>query len=275
MARDASVCVLLCHRRRLTLCIHWDTKRDVFMTGQWFKGEADLGEGGLSPNGKLMACSFADFRRDPAVWQAISCPPFFTALAFFPTDTHTRLGYFVSDDHFVLPERASAGEGLPIQFSADAVEDPPSLWVVEQCLKTCPISDAFPTAYVLQETLYGDYHPGRELTEDDREWLKVAFPDAPWDSASSMGTAQPEIRHRTAGAWHLTMESWVDKTIFYADGVDLRGASWADIDQQGRLVFAREGRIYSADKDGVKELLDTNPFTFEEVPPPDWALEWP
>ena len=47
----------------------------------------------------------------------------------------------------------------------------------------------------------------------------------------------------------------------------LEGASWADIDQQGRLIYAREGRLYAFAKDreiGIADLnLDQPPSRLE------------
>jgi hypothetical protein len=41
---------------------------------------------------------------------------------------------------------------------------------------------------------------------------------------------------------------------FTFDGIDLRGASSADFDQRGRLIYARNGKVYA---DG-QELADFN-----------------
>lgn len=50
---------------------------------------------------------------------------------------------------------------------------------------------------------------------------------------------------------------------------------WADIDHRGRLLLAREGRIFVRDAAGERELIDLNPHTFQAVPPKKWATEWP
>jgi hypothetical protein len=56
-------------------------------------------------------------------------------------------------------------------------------------------------------------------------------------------------------------------------------ASWVDWDQQGRLVFARDGKIFAGDidKEGhlvERELTDLNSSKPEPIPAPDWAVNW-
>jgi hypothetical protein len=56
-------------------------------------------------------------------------------------------------------------------------------------------------------------------------------------------------------------------------------ASWADWDQQGRLVFARDGRLFSAqimDRGGIaeRELANFNPSRPVALPSPLWAQAW-
>ena len=56
-------------------------------------------------------------------------------------------------------------------------------------------------------------------------------------------------------------------------------ASWVDWDQQGRLVFARDGKIFAGDIDEEghlveRELTDLNSSKPEPIPAPDWAVNW-
>jgi hypothetical protein len=60
---------------------------------------------------------------------------------------------------------------------------------------------------------------------------------------------------------------------------NIERASWADWDQQGRLVVARDGKIFAAsinrDTDLTEKLLiDLNPCKPKPVPPPEWATKW-
>jgi hypothetical protein len=61
-------------------------------------------------------------------------------------------------------------------------------------------------------------------------------------------------------------------------GLDLDGADWADFDQQGRLVFAQNGKLFAAARVGqewqTQELADLRENKFEEVVAPEWAQIW-
>ena len=59
----------------------------------------------------------------------------------------------------------------------------------------------------------------------------------------------------------------------------LTGAEWADWDHQGRLVFARAGKILAQDSNAIgreppQELIDLTGNTFEAIEAPAWAKSW-
>ena len=56
-------------------------------------------------------------------------------------------------------------------------------------------------------------------------------------------------------------------------------AAQAEIDPQGRLVLARDGKLFVATvhEDAsltTVELADFNGMEFEAIPPPEWATHW-
>lgn len=56
-------------------------------------------------------------------------------------------------------------------------------------------------------------------------------------------------------------------------------ASWVDWDQRGRLVSARDGKIFAASIStdchlAEEQLADLNPSRREAVPAPEWATKW-
>ena len=62
-------------------------------------------------------------------------------------------------------------------------------------------------------------------------------------------------------------------------GMPFEAAFWADWDQQGRLVFTRQGKVFAGDLDErgrmvPRELADFNADTFEPREAPVWAREW-
>jgi hypothetical protein len=60
--------------------------------------------------------------------------------------------------------------------------------------------------------------------------------------------------------------------------VPIPGARWADWDQTGRLVFAKDGCLFSAElrRDGLREklLADLNPSKLRSMKAPEWATRW-
>jgi len=58
----------------------------------------------------------------------------------------------------------------------------------------------------------------------------------------------------------------------------LSDATWADFDQQGRLVLAKEGKLFAATLDNgdlkLTELADFNANKPDPQPAPDWAQKW-
>jgi hypothetical protein len=52
--------------------------------------------------------------------------------------------------------------------------------------------------------------------------------------------------------------------VILIDGHDLPRTTWADFDQHGRVVYARDGKLFTG-RD--RELADFNAMTPEPVPP--------
>jgi hypothetical protein len=53
-------------------------------------------------------------------------------------------------------------------------------------------------------------------------------------------------------------------------------ATWADWDQRGRLIVARDGRLlHWQSPDTAVDIEDFNPQTPTSMAPPPWAREWP
>ena len=85
----------------------WETERDRFTSGQWFRGHVYPCKCDLSPDGQLFsyfAGKFSGRARDRSyddTWAAISRPPYFTALALWPVgDTWGGQTMFMDDGTF-------------------------------------------------------------------------------------------------------------------------------------------------------------------------------
>jgi hypothetical protein len=108
MARDAHVAVVI--RRgpsgwaQITL---WDTDRDVFAEGSWFRGRIFAEKCDLSPDGELFV--YAAYKGNRLrtsytdSWTAVSRPPWLHALALWPFGTtYGGGGRFVDNRRLIL-----------------------------------------------------------------------------------------------------------------------------------------------------------------------------
>lgn len=261
LAQNADVGVIL--RRgpsEWVQVIRWDTSRDVFEPGQWFKGRIFPEGLELSPNGQLMMYTAQKFtwekrfiHDDPWAWTAISKPPYLTALAFWPMgSTLYSGGYFLSDTKVAL-------------FIDN---DPPVTAPIEviQYKELAAAEETFPSA------------------PDRNGWLLE--PDGFNQRISSYLRGQIKFvyvkRIDTLNADLLMI--WVNYRDSYAlrhskGLLRLDGVEWADRDRNGRLVLARSGTIAAGtlNSEGHLDatvLADFNDAKPNPQPSPDWAKTW-
>lgn len=255
--------------------IKWNTRTDVFEPGQWFKGRIYERRCDLSPDGSLLIYFAqkisAKSKKDTEytyAWTAISKPPFLTALALWPKgDCWHGGGLFkngrvillnhkpaVARPHekhkphglLVIPNRKARGEDDPI-FSQRLERDG---WILKDAWKI-----------------------------ENRGYPKLFH------------TVQPEVREKvgpgrkhairlTRSIEHLDYsEEFAVRPVKQSLMTEIARASWADWDQQGRLVFARDGKIFAAsirDNESLAEdlLIDLNQSRPEPLAPPEWATKW-
>src|SRR5215469_5959559 len=69
--------------RRVRL-LSWNLETDEIDAGQWLKARIYERRCDLSPSGEKLVYFAANFRKPFYSWTAISRPPYFTALAFWP-----------------------------------------------------------------------------------------------------------------------------------------------------------------------------------------------
>jgi len=104
-------------------------------------------------------------------------------------------------------------------------------------------------------------------------------------------TIQPEVREKfNVGRTHVIRLTRSIECLDYAEEFAVRStkqsvvteidrASWVDWDQQGRLVFARGGKIFAGSMEDngpltEKQLIDFNQSKPGLLPDPKWATEW-
>ena len=275
-ARTASTAVIF--RRgpsRWVQIIKWDTKPDTFDLGQWFHGRIYERRSDLSPDGSLLIY-FAQKKEDRTLkdsvytyaWTAVSRPPYLTALALWPKGDCWHGGGLFEDDHTVVLNHK------PVVAKPDPNHPPLGIRVTlrkEVCGEDDPL---------FSERLQRD---GWELKQK-WEVENRGYPEI-------YRTRHPEIREKTNPS-----ETRVLRLTRSIEGLDyseefavaltsrsaftpIEGASWADWDQQGRLVFAKNGKIFRGQKYNnghwtERELTDFNSLKPQSFAPPEWATKW-
>jgi hypothetical protein len=268
LANDAPLAVVL--RRgptdwvRLSL---WNTADDTLEHGQWMKNRVYERRCDLSADGTRFVY-FARGSSGPAgifeanrdSWVAVSRPPWFSALAlWFVGGTYYTGGFF--PDRHTLWFGFGSDHGEP-----DVGSVPPSLHIST------------------------DHPPHIDRTNDwpDRTvWLNRLLRDG-W---SPVNGAKRETwqRARPNGDLVLLMSWPADPSAAFNDPLSIEyallresdgdmipvgAASWADWDQRGRLVLAKDGRLFEwKAPDRFVEIADFNTQEPDPAPsPPDTRI---
>lgn len=280
LARDADRGVIL--RRgpsKAVLLVGWDTEKDTFERGQWFKGRIYERRCDLSPDGELFVYFAAKHTGPFGTWTAVSRPPALTALALWPKgDAWGGGGLFV-------PNRRGARRRYVLRLNhranetalADGFGVPPWFDVVPFAVRSGGGEDN----PIWEERLARD---GWTLTDEGREasrnfdakvWIvfdppRVLEKRAPKDAGVRLRLEIHGIKERL-GAW------WVVEHVLVAggDAASLGSAEWADWDRRGDLVFASRGRLFRLprvaaarlDLAAAREIADFRGDAFEAKPP--------
>jgi hypothetical protein len=277
LARRANVGVILRHGPtewwRVTL---WDTGRDGFEGGQWFRGRMYPDKCDVSPNGKLFIYFAGQFhprnsaKRYTDTWTAVSRPPYLTALGQWPIgDTSGGRGVFL-DDRTVLVWTSSPSLGA--SHRPDHVPDP--LRVIE----------------------HRDLEEGDPRRTAEPSWLSG------WQGIPA--PAQPNPNYPGYAAWRKMSGGFIlEREAEHGGGTVNDGiypskrpsrytlyrpreepvawfdAHWADWDRQGRLVATVGGRVLAAKLTRGRTLLWRQLAAMNEDQPvrmetPGWAQRW-
>jgi hypothetical protein len=272
LARSAPVAAILRRGpRKWTRLIKWHTATDAFEAGQWFHGDIYERRCDLSPSGRrLLYFAAKHHLREAApgytgTWTAISKIPYLTALSLWPNGgtTHHGGGLFVAEDVVALnsyqhrwsnPDRNAPAPHHPDHAPPhDLKVEPLAFTGGDQLLPVRLVRDGW------RLTTPGDLHTDLEVQRGRLVRSMVEMPCR----------LQLDFDARTLAY------SLLDFTP--AGGTNpLAGATWADWDQQGRLVFAKEGRLFGV-RPGIWEpqlLADFNTDRPKRLPPPEWARTW-
>ncbi|UBV42220.1 hypothetical protein LAJ19_11385 [Deinococcus taeanensis] len=245
MASTASTAVIF--RRgpsRWTRLYLWNTRTDAITPGSWFAGRLYEWTSDLSPDGRhlvYLARNESKRRLDAAAeafgdqtmwsWTALCKPPWVKALALWSAGPDGG-GIFTDNHTLVLNHPASLlaqqTRIKPAGFTVRGLEG------TEQIHVLCTSLERTGWQIIQRpERWYGSGEVGALILRKKK--LELRF------------TRSPEYR------WEATY-IWL--------GTDARPrveqASWADFDQHGRLLIARQGRLFVVQGADLQELIDLN-----------------
>jgi len=277
---------------RSVLALTWNLADDTLTPGQWFKGRVYERRCDLSPDGELLVY-FAGYRGQFRTWTAVSRPPYFTALALWPKGDAWGGGGLFPDAHTLdlnhrpaTDERARDGDetqlapdfSLPAGFRVRPWGPHPG-WGEDDPIHTARQErDGW---RILGEGGGGDWRQ-----YDVAAPVMVSF-DPPWVSAKAIGATGATLRVTLSGLKERDGRWYVEASqIASSSGeilADLGRTDWSDVDHNGDVLYAQQGRLYrlpvrgrAAPKLGESILVaDLNDLRFEPIPPPDSARIWP
>jgi len=258
LARDKPAGVLL--RRGPTdwvQLIRWDTAANTFEPGQWFHGRIYESRCDLSPGGDLFVYFASKQTASQAAsdytyaWTAISRPPYLTALALWPKgDCWAGGGWFETDRklHLNHPCGAKVHPAHPLHKKMRVSTN--------LCLS------------------------GEGLVLADKGWRRPDGERNLWTKAGPnnlvLRMELEDIDFRKTGSYHFGYLLMRESDGEWLHVVD---AHWADWDHYGRLVYAREGKLFAAKADEEKvdsvELADFTANQPKRVAAPHQAKQWP
>jgi hypothetical protein len=305
LAREAPVGVIL--RKGPTSwvqMIKWHTDTDQFVMGQWMKARVYENNCDLSPDGNLfiyLVRNGKGMRNHPdygMMWTAISKPPYFTALALWPEhgtwrgggrflDNKTALvnvpkdsyhpnhpprGIMVLDLESLIGLNAEAQSQQEqweiISYGHDIREEYGALWTALNDDTSDSRLNVDIDRYQLLDVQMAD--------KSMNDWLTKLDPPTIWRKSHTIYSLEQHYFGYRSGQGNVSKLFVVNNNT--NDKFSLDRANWADFDQQGRLVLAKEGKLFAGTLENGElkliELADFNGSKPDPQPAPDWAQKW-
>ena len=288
LAHRAAVGIIL--RRGPSAWAHltlWDTDNDTFDHGQWVKARIYEDRCDVAPDGSLFLYFAHQGRAYKhggfSAWTAISRPPYFTALAMWPqAGTYFGGGLFDDSGSVLL-------NGLGCEPGVEPGQPP-------RGLTARGIRGGFVQGWSYIQRLERDgWLVERAEAPPKNGWWSVARPPSVWRRAHpqgrhvlamsypggtpdrSMGTLVGYTPDLPPGFGGYAVRFWVE--VRNGDVIPLEGAAWADWDRRGRLVVAKDGRLFAShpERTGIgplDELADFTSLRPDPQPAPEWARSW-
>lgn len=284
VARDARRAVVF--RRgptRKTRLFVWNLRDDTLEAGQWFFGRIYERRCDLSPDGELLSYFAAKFVKPYGTWTAISRPPYFTALAFWPKGNSWGGGGLFEDARtFLLNHSQGEREIVALQGTPGA-----------HGIAVKPLgrySGGGEDEPIYTERLTRDGWSVNTPTEEKEQsfnapvWIVFDPPRTRSLKLAGGGKQRPlTLRVLTHGYHEKNGRSWVETAdVLDHEGKVLRDfgrIDWIDKDHNGDILIAREGRLERLRRGDIKAgaprlVADLHDMTFEPVEAPSWAQTW-
>jgi hypothetical protein len=259
----------------------WNTVNDKIELGQWFKGRIYERRCDLSPSGELLVYFAGKFKKPFRTWTAVSRPPFLTALALWPKgDGWGGGGEFSSAHKLALNHRRTEmrlaeGFTLPRWLRVEPFGSR-SGWGEDE-----PIWPALLRRNGWKLTSY----PKKVISNFEANIHFQFSEPIVWRKANPKSrklTLQMSIlgmAERERG-WYKT-----EHRVHHSSGVEdsLDRSEWADWSHDGDLLFAKNGALYRARREGNQltplqkalQVADFSALKFEARESPKDALKWP
>lgn len=257
--------------------ILWHTATDTFEAGQWFCGRIYEWGCDLSPDGTLLVylarkAETPERRRSSTThkWTALSHPPYFTAMALWPCgDTWDGGGVFLSHQHLWLchdwrhlPHKQHRWRQVSVEasFRPERFEERARRhgWELVQ-----------PGAFTFAQGGAGSRGGGiHGVTKQAAVWQKCR---------ADRRYCLVQETYREPDFSYETLTYVVDASN--GQQYPLEETTWVEWDQSGRLVFARDGKLFaSRERAGlpweVEQIADFNGNTPTSVLAPYQTKRW-
>lgn len=291
IAREAPIGIIF--RRgpsKWTQIIKWDTDLDTFEYGAWFHGTIYPERCDISPDGTKLIYFAANYKNKesefPSTWTAISKIPWLTALCVWPNSgTYFGGGLFETNrkiwvnqniwrqgdlaDGFVAPP------DMEISFEQQFWNhDWHNLFRLER--DGWKPKEAYPWGSIPQFRIQSDGTVVAEPTDPNCLLYTPSNIRTVHEKSSSDGLNTLIMTSNFLGENSRNFELR-DNTRHTVTPIE--GAIWADWDKKDRLVYARDGKVYTgtrafSGKIDSQELAEFNSSKPKRTKSPDWARHW-
>lgn len=276
VARKARKVVVFRRGPTMQCClILWDLATDTFEIGQWVKTRVREQWSDVSPDAQYLAYLADGFhdgdKQGFYPYTAISRPPYFTAFAFWRTN---MVGRWVSSRTYVVPEEVPKSEynWLPSRIEVRTERGSEREFIYRAPRRYRLLRDGW--------TYRGSANPRAQFDLERKEAFDQRFdPPITLSKTSIHGIAlEDRLLARGPRASGGPNEK-IELALLKPDGTSaftFTDADWADFDNDGDLLFARNGGLFrlSADRitgqtdaasalDASKRLIDLSPLRFE------------